>query len=130
MQFCSTYNLQYLQPAISTVACYITFLAKRFTSAQSVHNYVSGIRTMHRSIGLEAAALDSYPVACLLRASKISMRRAPHCVLPISTQLLIRLCQLCDSAGPLGPSMKAAFTLMFFGMLRAFPLGGAKPPSS
>ena len=46
------------------------------------------------------------------------MRRAPHRVLPITPQLLKQLCKLCDSAGPLGPSMKAAFTLMFFGMLR------------
>ena len=60
------YNLQYLRPAVSTVVYYVTYLAKKFTSAQSVHNYVSGIRTMHRTMGLEATALDSYPISCLL----------------------------------------------------------------
>ena len=77
IQFCNHYHLLFLDPDISTMCLYITHLTPCFSSAHSVRNYVSGVRTLHKEMGLTPAALDSFQVSCLLRAADISMRTQP-----------------------------------------------------
>ena len=127
--FCDNFGLPFINPHISTVSYFITHLTQRFSSAASVRNYVSGIRTMHKQLGLTAHSLDSYPIACLLRAADLTMRRPPLRRLPITPHLLTQLCVMCDSAGPLGPSLKVALTFGFFGMLRQSNLAPASQNS-
>jgi hypothetical protein len=99
INFCHDYKLQHLQPAECTICYYINFLAKQFVSAASIRNYISGIRTMHKLLKLEAPALDSFEVGLMLRAANLTMRRVPNRKLPINPPLLYKLCILCDELG-------------------------------
>ena len=82
-QFCDHDHLHFLDPDISTVCLYITHLICRFPSACSIRNYVSGVRTLHKEMGLTPAALESFQVSCLFREADISMQTPPLQRLPI-----------------------------------------------
>ena len=71
IQFCD--HLCFLDPDVSTVFLYITHLTRHFLSAHSIRNYVSGVRTLHKEVGLTPAALQSFQVSCLLWGADISM---------------------------------------------------------
>ena len=77
IQFCDHYHLCFLDPDDSTLCLYITHLSRRFSSAHSIRNYVSRVRTLHKEVGLAQASLESYQVSCLLQAADISMRTPP-----------------------------------------------------
>ena len=117
-QFCEHYGFIAVNPAVSTLTYYITHLAGRFKSSTSVRNYVSGINTMHKQVGLQVPALQSFPVTTLLRAVDLSLRTPPHRRLPITPSLLHKLCKLCDCIGQFGVVLKVALTFGYFGMLR------------
>jgi hypothetical protein len=50
VEFCDEFEMPFLDPSVSTLTYYIAFLTDRFTSAASVRNYVSGIRTLHKQL--------------------------------------------------------------------------------
>ena len=126
INFCDHYQCPFLLPSISTVSMYITHLTRWFQSSCSVRNYVSGIRVLHRQLGLSPMALDSFQVQSLLRAADISMRTPPLRCLPILPDILHHLCLLTPSLGPLGPSMRVCLIFGFLAMLRQSNLA---PPS-
>ena len=80
IHFCDHYSLPLLNPSIPTITCYITYLIQHFKSARSVCNYISGIRFLHKELGLAPVSLDSFPVILLLRAADITMRLPPSIV--------------------------------------------------
>ena len=88
IKFCDIYHLPFIQPSVSTVTSYVTYLTQHFQSSASVHNYISRVRFMHRELGLIPEVLDSFPVASLLRAADITMRVPPLRHLPILLPLL------------------------------------------
>ena len=51
IQFCDHYHFHFLDPDISTMCLYITHLTRHFSSACSIHNYVSRVRTLHKEMG-------------------------------------------------------------------------------
>ena len=110
---------------MSTLTYYIAFLTKKFNSARSVRNYISGIRTLHKQMCLDPPSLNSFPVHTLLRAADLSMRTPPNRRLPITPRLLAQLCELCKEIGAIGPSLRVALTFGFFGMLRQSNLAPA-----
>ena len=79
---------------------------------------MSGVRFLHKQRGLEPEELHSFPVTCLLRAVDLSKRAPPNRRLPITPELLNKLCRMCHHIGPLGLCMRVALTFGFFGMLR------------
>ena len=117
-EFCQQYNLRPLSPEVSTLCYYITWLTKQFSSAQSIRNYVSGVSSLHKQLGRLAPALTSYPVATLLRAVDLTLRTPPRRRLPVTPQLLTSLVLLTKTLGALGPPMKVALLLGYFGMFR------------
>ena len=72
---------------------------------------------MHRELGLILEALDSFPVASLLRAADITMQVPPLRRLPILPPLFHQCCLLSSSLGVLGPSIQVCLTFGFFRML-------------
>ena len=129
IKFCDHYHFPFINPSIDTIdtlSCYITHLTQHFRSPASVCNYLSGVRFIHKQLGLSPTSLHSFPVTSLLRGASITMRTPPLRLLPILPQLLHQLCTLSSSLGALGPSMWVCLTLGFFGMLRQSNLA---PPS-
>ena len=104
---CDHYSLPFLNPSISTITCCITYLTQHFKSACSVCNYLSGVRFVHRELGLAPGSLDSFPFIALLWAAEFTMHLPPLPLhhLSVLPHLLIHLCQLISILGVLEPSM-------------------------
>jgi integrase len=116
-----------LNPQVDTLCYYITYLAKHFVSSASVRNYVSGVSYLHKSLGITCAALQAFPVTCILRAVDVALRRPAQQKRPIDPKLLIRLVSLTKYIGAAGPPLKFALILAFFGMLRVSNLAPLSP---
>ncbi len=126
-EFCRAHGLRVLEPRISTVCYYLTYLRGEFISANSVRNYLSGVSFLHKCHGVPFTALQAFPVICLLRAIDVDMRRQPNQKLPITPSLLAQLVQLTHKLGAVGPPMKVALLFGFFAMLRVSNLAPASP---
>ena len=126
LQFCQFHHLRAMDPSVSTVCYYITYLSQHFSTSNSIRNYVSGIRHLHRQWDAKFTALDSFPVTCLLRATDMALRKPPHRKAPITPELLNQLVALTPDLGSLGPVMKVALLFGFYGMLR---MSNIAPPS-
>ena len=101
MEFCDHYELQFIHPSSSTLCYYITHLTCQFQSSKNVHNYISGVRFLHRQLGLTPEAIDSVSVISLLHAASITTKTPPLRCLPTLPHLLHRLCLLTSTLGPL-----------------------------
>ena len=73
IQFCDHYHLRFINPDVSTMYLFIAHPTRHFSSARNVCNYMSGVRTLHKEMGLTPAALESFQVSCMLLAADISM---------------------------------------------------------
>jgi hypothetical protein len=118
VQFCLQYGLSDLHPSVDTLTLYIEYLARRFKSPKSVHNYVSAVVLMHKQLGYDCPAAQSFPVQLMLKAIDKSMRHIPSVKMPVSVTLLQQLCQLCSTMGIWGIVLKFAMLLSFYGFFR------------
>ena len=85
--------------------------------AKSIRKYVLGMHFLHKQLGWDAPALESFPVTCRLKATDLNMcSKLLRCLLTLLT-LLHQLCSLADSRGPLGPPMKVCLASSFFALL-------------
>jgi hypothetical protein len=124
-QFCRHYNFNSISPSEEIICKYIAFLTHRFSSARSVRNYLSGVRFMHKTLGLPPPPTDSFPVVTMLRAADLTLRTPPKRMLPINAVLLHKLCQAPRRLGRMGIIIKVAITFAYFGMLRQSNLAPA-----
>ena len=118
MKFCAHYGLRDIDSSVDTLCTYISFLTQRFTSPQSVANYISGVRLLHKLLGVESQALASFDVSLMLRAAKLNMRHTPRRKMPVTPVLLHQLCLLSEGLGTIGVLLKVAMTFAYYGMLR------------
>ena len=93
-------------------------LAKTFVSPQSIQNYVSGIRVLHKILNIETSALDSYQVHMMTRAMDLTFRHTPLHRPPMTIQLLQKIVNICDGLGQIGAMLKCAYIFLFMGFLR------------
>ena len=101
IQFCDHYDLCFIDQDASTMCLFITHC---LSSVRSVRNYVSGVRTRHKELGLTPAALESFQVSSMLRAVDIAMRTPPLRRLPI-LPTLHSLCTINSILRSLGPAL-------------------------
>ena len=118
LRFCIRYGLKDLEPTAHTLALYIEHLAQKFKSPQSVKNYLSAVTLIHKHLGLQCSATQSYQVTLMLRAISATMRHVPHPKSPISLPILFQLCQLCQPLGLWGLVLQCAILFSFFAFLR------------
>ena len=102
IKFCN-YHFPFIMPSMSTICCYITHLTHHFKLSASIRNYISGVRILHKELGLIPESLNSFPVVSQLRAADITMRTPPLRWLPIFPVVLDQSCLLSSSLGALAP---------------------------
>ena len=95
LAFCAHYNIRDINPTSDTVAMYIAYLTHRMSSSQSVANYMSGVRLLHKLVGVDAPALRAYDMHLMMRSAKICLRRPELRRLPFTPADIDNLCQLC-----------------------------------
>lgn len=125
--FCTQFGLQDIDPSTETICIYVEYLAQRFQSPKSVHNYVSGVRLLHKYLGAPDANLYSFELDLMLRSLDITLRHTPKQRLPITWKILRQLCQVCDGLDTIGCVLKCALLFGFFGLLRQSNLAPRSP---
>ena len=125
--FCCLHNVDFISPSVATLTAYIEHLAQRMRSYRSVLNYISAIRHLHKLSGIQVDNLNDHSVQLLLRALPFTMFAQPTRHLPITLDILTRVCDVCDNMSTLGAVLKVAFLLGFFGFLRQSNLA---PPTA
>jgi hypothetical protein len=97
---------------------YMEHLTKTFVSPQSINNYVSGIRILHKVLNIEAKALDSYEILMMARAIDLTFHHSPIHRPPMTIDLLRKIVSICNRLGQTGTMLKCAFIFLFMGFLR------------
>ncbi len=116
--FCISHRVEYIKPTPQTICAYMEHLATHFTSHKSVSNYLSAIKLLHSYVGKKATALDSFEVVLMNRAIRLTMREIPFSRPPITVEMLMDMCHVCERYGKAGTVIKLALQLGFFGFLR------------
>jgi hypothetical protein len=114
--FCMFFGLRELNPHPSTIALYIQFLTRTFQSPQSIRNYTAAINLLHQMNDLDPPK-RTFATSLMLRAINLTLRHIVHQMLPITTTLLHKICDVCDTQGVTGRTIKAAILLLFFTFL-------------
>ena len=115
--FCAYFSLQDLDPSPTTVCAYIQFLTRSFASPKSINNYVAAISLLHHMANRQPPT-KTFAVTSMLRAVHLTKRHIPLQKLPIDSDLLNTICNMCDTQGDQGVILKAAFTLLYFTFVR------------
>lgn len=126
IHFCISYDLPDINPSVDTITLYVEYLAQRFQSYKSVTNYISGVRLLHKLLGIEAPSLQSFEVHLMLRATRLTMITPPQQKLPITPAILSQLCAACAKLGDFGIILKCAIIFSFFAFLRQSNLAPTK----
>ena len=113
-----THGVNHINPTPDTLCAYTESLAQTFKSPKSVSNYISAVRLLHKRIGVTALSLDCFEVRLMLRALPLTMRHIPKQRLPITIEMLRKICVMCDEYQCVGVVLKFAFIISFFGFLR------------
>ena len=71
--FYDHYSLPFIMPSAATLCYYVTYLSQHFKSPHSL----SGVRFLHKELGMTLATVGSFPVTSLLRAMDILMHDPP-----------------------------------------------------
>ena len=129
MAFCIYIEVDYYNPTTETICLYIEYLSQHFSSPQSINNYVSGIRMMHKLLGSECPAMDSFEVTLMLRACHLTIQHRPLRRLPMTIELLTEIVHISDSMGIEGKVFKFAMLASFYGFLRQSNLALRSPTS-
>ena len=67
VSFCVYFKLDSLPATSETLCIYAQFLHRSFQSVQSIKNYISAVRTLHRSLDIEFPTADIRHLNLLLR---------------------------------------------------------------
>lgn len=116
--FCVYINVDHINPSSETLCLYIEYLAQNLSSPQSVANYFSGVRTLHKYLQQDCPALDSFEVSLMLRACNLTMYNRPLQRLPITMDILNHVVQATSNLGLEGKVFKCAVLFGYYGFLR------------
>ena len=116
--FCYHFGLQDINPSTETICLYVEFLAQNVSSPKTVANYLSSVRFLHKWIGAEHAALDSFEVTLMVRSCFMTMKHVPNQRRPLTPDLIRQLLSVAQSVVPHFPLFKCAVVFSFFGFFR------------
>ncbi len=122
MTFCLHYRLHDLEPTVETMWLYVEFLAESFKSAESIKNYVSGVRHMHNLLNIQSPSLESFELGLMLRAISLTMDPLPKYNELVTPALLYSLVTCCDSVPQIGFFLKCEFLFAFVWIFRQINL--------
>ena len=104
--------------ASSTLALYVQFLARSFKSAQSIQNYLSGVKLMHILANQSCPQFDTVELKLAIKGLKRIKMHKPKQALPITPDILIQFKNHLDISLPLQAVFWAISLVAFFTMAR------------
>ena len=120
LAFCEHFGFDPHPPTQDTVSLLITFYTHTFKAHQTLLNYISGVRSYLKNIGVTAPSLTSHHTKLMIRASKLIMSKSVKRATPITAEMLSDLCSTSVTLFPtLHPILRVAMLFSWFGLLRA-----------
>lgn len=116
--FCLHFELPFLPTDAVTVHRFIAFLARSMSSAQSVRNYLNGVKTVHLCSGFNFEHLRSFDYSLIIKGLAREKLHLPKKALPVTPDLLLRIRNILDLESVDGASFWCACVLGFLLMLR------------
>ena len=118
IMFCIYFNFKLLPASVECLCVYAQFLSRSLRAAESIRNYLSGVRTLHLLCDVPYLGKDSVELRMLLRGIA---RRNPHQTkqaAPLSPNILIKLFEFVDFNNAQDCTLWALLLLAFFTMSR------------
>ena len=112
--FCTLTGLPRYPVSDHTLALYIQFLSYSLKSPETVKQYVSGLRTLHRLLELEFPDSQSVEVKLTLRGLGRVVHHVPHQACPITVELLLKIFDVIDMSSAHDCVYYCLFLWMFF----------------
>ena len=116
--FCYKFKLNPFPVDVKTLSLYAQFLSRSFESVQSVHNYLSAIKTLHCLLDLKYPETNLMPLNMLLRGVARSKQHVPKKAAPITPQIFKEMFCFLDMRQEFDIVCWCAILLMFFLMAR------------
>ena len=118
MLFCTYFGLRALDPHCDTLCMYVQFLTRSIKSPQTIKNYISGVRLLHKQLNIASNSLESFELNLMLRAISITMNHIPKPHIVLSVDIFHQLATCAQAMGAPGIIMHSAILMSFFGFLR------------
>jgi integrase len=118
ISFCLYFKLCYLPTSVDTLCMYAQYLSKTFKSADSIVNYLGGVRLMHLYAGLPFDLLQNFLVKLLLKGLRKRLCHTPRRALPITPQILLSFLPYLHLDSPFDITLWCSFLFAFFLMAR------------
>lgn len=116
--FCLHFALEPLPASVMSICLYAQFLSRSFKAVSSIHNYISGVRTLHLLVDVPYIAEKSVELRMTLQGLK---RTKPHCVrqaAPLTPKLLSLIYVNLSVFEPIQGTMWALLLIAFFTLSR------------
>ena len=118
LTFCLHFNLKDINPDCDTICMFVEFLTRSIKSPQTIKNYISGVRMLHKKLDIKTTSLDSFELQLMLRAVSINLDHIPATHTLITVQILHRIADYCNKYEGVGVVMKCCFLFAYFAFLR------------
>ena len=125
LTFCCHYGLPDMPASPSVLILYMEFLTGRVASPATIHNYLSGVHSLHLQANADTAAFSDFRVKRFLKAVQVSVRHVPTQKAPVTHEILGRIAAVC----PLFSSGRVLKCLLFWAFYSFARLSSLLPAS-
>ena len=116
--FCLYFEKTPLPASTQTMALYAQFLARSFKSANSIQNYLSGVKMLHVLLELQPPELNAIEIRLAIRGITKIKSHLPKQAFPIMPELLLTIHTTLDFSYKLDVTFWALCLIAFFTMAR------------
>ena len=125
LMFCVYFRRNPFPADASTVCGYVQFLS-RSMQPTSIHNYLSGVRTLHTLLGLDYAFSEDFHLQLVMRGISRIHPHVPRRATPITPDILVQFHKHMDHTDSLHLTVWACSLTLFFTLAR---MGSILPSS-
>lgn len=116
--FCEYFHIESMPVSVETLCLYIQFLGRSMKSAQSVRNYLNGVKLYHILNDAEFPSLQDFQIKLTLRGLGKVLFHTPRQAAPFTPDILTEIWRVVDFSNPMLSSIWCAFVFAFFMMAR------------
>ena len=118
MLFCIHFGRSPLPASVESLCLFVQFLANSLKSANSVKNYLRGVKVLHLFANQSVLAFDDFQLSITLKGVSRNLKHVPRQAEPITVELLLEFRSLLDLNRPRHATFWCVLLLGFFCMLR------------
>ena len=118
VRFCLYFNLLEFPASGLTLSLYAEFLCRSYSAPGSVLNAISSVKFFHLLWSFDLGGFQDFKFSLTKKAIPRSVRYEPSPALPMTLEVLSKICALCDGLGQNGVAFKALCLVGFHTLAR------------